>query len=100
MRKVKVRNKEFTVKLPGPAILPFLQLYRRLITKPKSLEEARKSAEQLPEVVDEILRACVEGPLDQLEPEDKLILLAAIGDLLASAVRPEKLQFFRKERGG
>jgi len=101
MRKVKVRNKEFTVKLPGPATLPFLQLYRKLAAEePESLEEARKRAEQLPEVVDEILKSCVEGPLDQLEPGDKLILLAAIGDLLASAVRPEKLQFFREERGG
>ena len=100
-RKVEVGGREFTVKLPGPAALPFLQLYRKLAAEePGNLEEARRKAEQLPEVVDEILRSCVEGPLDQLEPGDKLILLAAIGELLASTVRPERLRFFREERGG
>ena len=99
-KKVKIRDKEFTVKSPGPATLPFLQLYRKLAAEePESLEEAKKRAEQLPEVVNEILNSCVEGPLDQLEPGDKLILLAVVGELLASTVRPERLQFFRKERG-
>ena len=100
-KKVKIRDREFTVKLPGPAMLPLLQLYRKLAAEvPENLEEAKKRAEQLPEVVDEILRSCVEGPLDQLEPGDKLILLMAIGELMATTVRPEKLQFFREERGG
>ena len=100
-KRVKVRDKEFMVKLPGPATLPFLQLYRKLVAEePESLEEAKRRAEQLPEVVNEILKSCVEGPLDQLEPGDKLILLTAVGELLASTVRPEKLQFFREERGG
>jgi len=100
-KKVRVGDREFTVRLPGPAVLPFLQLYRRLVAEePESLEEARKRAGQLPEVVDEILRSCVEGPLNQLEPGDKLVLLTAVGELLASAIRPERLQFFREERGG
>ena len=100
-RKLSIRGLEFTVKLPGPAVLPFLQLYRKLVAdEPEGLEEARERASQLPEVVDEILRSCVEGPLDRLEPGDKMVLLAAVGELLASALRPERLVSFREERGG
>ena len=100
-KKVKIRDREFTVKLPGAAILPLLQLYRKLVAEaPESLEEAKKRSEQVPKVVDEILKFCVEGPFDQLEPGDKLVLLTAALEFLDSTIRPRRLQFFREERGG
>ena len=100
-RRIRLGGKEFVVKLPGPAVLPFLQLYRKLVAEePRDLEEARKRSEQVPSVVEEILRSCVEGPLEDLGPGEQLTLLTALGELLAEALRPEKLDLFRQERGG
>ncbi|RLI09364.1 hypothetical protein DRO32_00760 [Candidatus Bathyarchaeota archaeon] len=100
-RKLVLDGREFLVKLPGPAVMPFLQLYRRLVADgPSDLEEARRRSEQIPGVVEEILRACVEGPIEDLGPGGQLILLSTIGDMLAEALRPEKLDLFRQERGG
>ena len=100
-KTVRVNDKEFVVRLPGIIIMPYLQLYRKLAsTEPESLEDARRRARELSEVVNEILRACVEGPVGDLSFDEQIALLNAVGELLSEAVRPERLQFFREERGG
>ncbi len=86
---------------PPISVLPYLQLYRRLVaTEPEGLEEARKRAVELEEVVREILATCVEGPLEGLSLEEQISLLRAVGELISEAIRPEELQLFRGERGG
>ena len=100
-KTVRINGKEFVVRLPGIIIMPYLQLYRRLAsTEPESLEDARRRARELSEVVNEILKMSVEGPLEGLGFDEQVILLNAVGELLSEVVRPERLQFFREERGG
>ena len=100
-KRVRVNDKEFVIRLPGVIIMPYLQLYRKLVTtEPEGLEDARRRAKELPEVVNEILKACVEGPVEDLSFDEQIALLNAVGELLSEAVRPERLQFFREERGG
>jgi len=98
---VELNGKRFCVREPPVAILPYLQLYRKLVgTEPEGLEEARKRSKALEELVKEILSSCVEGPLDGLSLEEQVSLLNAIGELISEAIRPEKLALFRQERGG
>ena len=100
-KTVRIDGKEFVVRLPGIIIMPYLQLYRRLAsTEPESLEDARRRARELSEVVNEILKMSVEGPLEGLGFDEQVILLNAVGELLSEVMRPERLQFFREERGG
>ena len=98
---LELNGKRFCVREPPVAILPYLQLYRKLVrTEPESLEEARKRSEELKELIREIISSCVEGPLDGLSLEEQVTLLNAIGELISEAIRPEKLALFRRERGG
>jgi len=99
-KTVRIDGKEFVIRLPGVIIMPYLQLYRKLTaTEPEDFEEAKKRAEELSDVVGEILKMCVNGPLESLSFEEQVILLNTIGELLSEAVRPERLRFFREKRG-
>ena len=100
-RVIELNGKKFCVREPPVAVLPYLQLYRRLVgTEPGSLEEARKRSGELEELVKEIISSCVEGPIDGLSLEEQVALLNAIGELISEAINPEKLALFRQKRGG
>ena len=100
-RVIELNGKKFCVKEPPVAVLPYLQLYRKLVgTEPESLEEAKKRSSELEELVKEIISSCVEGPTNGLSLEEQVALLNAIGELISEAIRPEKLSLFRQERGG
>ena len=96
-KAVKLGEKEFYVKEPPISILPYLQLYRRLVgTEPDGLEEAERRSKELERAVKAILETCVEGPLDGLSLREQLTLLRAVGELLSEALRPEELEIFRE----
>jgi len=98
---IELGGKRFCIREPPVAVLPYLQLYRKLVgTEPEDLGEARKRSGELGELVKEIISSCVEGPTDGLSLEEQVILLNAIGELISEALRPYKLSVLRKERGG
>jgi len=99
-RAVRLGSRELYVKEPPIFVLPYLQLYRKIVgTEPDCLEEAEKRSRELEEVVGKILEACVEGPLEGLSLSEQLSLLRTIAELLSEALRPEELEIFRGERG-
>lgn len=97
---LRLRGREFRVREPPIAVLPYLQLYRKLVaSEPEGLEEAEKRSKELEGVVRAILSSCVEGPVEGLGLSEQARLLSAVGELLSEELSAAEVAIFRGERG-
>jgi len=99
LRQLKLDDKVYKLVRLDAGVIPFIQLYQRLSANPpKDVEEAKKRAEELQAIMDEIFTMCLDQPP---KPEDRWAVFVWLMDRIAEAgARLTELEKFRKERGG
>ncbi|MBS7627033.1 hypothetical protein KEJ51_08405 [Candidatus Bathyarchaeota archaeon] len=84
MKKVTMDGVEYTLTVIPPYLLPFLNLYSELASKPaQSIEEAEKISEDMRRASQKILEACISP---KPKPEHETKLFRYISNLTTQAV--------------
>jgi len=99
MKTLRLDNKVYKLVRLDAGVVPFIQLYQQLSSRPpKDVEEARKRAAELQAVMDEIFTMCLNV---QPKPEHRWAVFVWLMDRIAEAgARLTGLEKFRQERGG
>jgi len=99
MKTLRLDNKVYKLVRLDAGVVPFIQLYQQLSSRPpKDVEEARKRAAELQAVMDEIFAMCLDQPP---KPEHRWAVFVWIMDRIAEAGdRLAELRKFREKRGG
>ncbi|MGQ9543682.1 MAG: hypothetical protein ACUVTM_06340 [Candidatus Bathyarchaeia archaeon] len=97
MRKITLDGAEYTVKIIPPYLLPFLNLYSELATKPAStIDEAEKISNDMRMASQKILSVCV---TPEPKPEHETELFRYLSNLTGQAVQ-EIDSFFQRGKNG
>ena len=99
MKTLEVDGVKYRLTRLDAGVIPFIQLYQRLSANPpKDVKEAKKRAEELQAIMDEIFAMCIDP---QPRPEHRWAVFIWLMDRIAEAgARLTGLEKFRQEQGG